>query len=143
MKELVLGIWLGVQASIDFKYKEIPGWFCLLAAIIGMVFCILEKRGIESIFLSLMPGVLFLCFSKLTKEVIGYGDGMVLVAMAFFLSLEQQVTILMTAFIVAGVVALVLLIFFHKKGNYRIPLIPFIFVAFLIECATCVEEIGI
>ncbi len=134
MKELVLGIWLGIQGCVDFKYKEIPLWFSIFGAIIGIVFCVVEERELGSVVLSCVPGVAALVFSKLTKEVIGYGDGIVLIVMGIFLSLEHLLSIVMAAFSIAGIVALVLLVIFRKKGNHRIPFIPFLSLAYGIEC---------
>ena len=133
MKEWILGIWLGMQAGCDFKYKEISVWACIFAAVLGIIFCFIEKRPIESILLSLIPGLCSCGVSRITGEVIGYGDGIVLMVMAFFLPIKQEISILMSAFIIAGIMALVFLFFLKKTGNYRIPFIPFLFVGFLIE----------
>ncbi len=143
MKEIVLTIWLGIQAVIDFKHKEISIGLCLWGGLLGIAFCIAERRGIEGLLFSLLPGCFFIIFSKISNEVIGYGDGIIFIVMAFFLSVQQQVTILMIAFSIAGLVALVMLLFFQKRGNYRIPLIPFVFIAFLIESLIHMESIEI
>ena len=133
MKEIVLGVWLGIQACIDFKYKEIPLWISLIAGSIGFGFCVIEKRGIEEILLSLVPGMVSLCLSKLTGEVIGYGDGIILIVMGMFLPLRELLSIGMTAFLIAGCVALVLLTLFQRRGNYRIPFVPFLFLAYVMD----------
>ena len=134
---------MGVLAGIDFKNKEIPVWFCGLAGAIGIGFCIMEKRSVDSILFSMIPGISFLFFSKLTKEVIGYGDGIVFLMLAFFLTLSDILSLLMQAFLLAGVVALVLLVVFQRKGKERIPFIPFLFIAFLMEVVIEIEKIGI
>lgn len=143
MKTLILGIWLGIQGYIDLRYKEIPLWFSALGAMLGIVFCIIERRDIVSVLLACMPGFMMLVFSKLTREVIGYGDGIVLVVMGIFLSLESLLSTGMTAFTIAGVVALVLLVGFKKRGSHRIPFIPFLSVAYGIECLTKIGGSGI
>lgn len=133
MKEIILGIWLGVQGGIDLKYKEIPLWFVIVGGIGGIVFCILEGRVPTEVVLACIPGALALVFSKLTKEVMGYGDGIVFLVMGIYLSLERLLAIGMLAFLIAGVVALVLLVVFRKKGNYRIPFLPFLFLAYELD----------
>ncbi|MBR3812080.1 MAG: prepilin peptidase [Agathobacter sp.] len=133
MKEIILGIWLGVQGGIDLKYKEIPLWFVIVGGIGGIVFCILEGRVPMEVVLACLPGALALVFSKLTKEVMGYGDGIVFLVMGIYLSLERLLAIGMLAFLIAGVVALVLLVVFRKKGNYRIPFLPFLFLAYELD----------
>lgn len=133
MKEIVLGIWLGIQGGLDLKYKEIPLWLAVFGGIAGIVFCIIERRTLGEVVLSCLPGVIALIFSKLTKEVMGYGDGIVFLVMGIYLSLERLLTIGMLAFMIAGVVALILLVMFRKKGNYRIPFLPFLTLAYGIE----------
>lgn len=130
MKAWILGIWLGVIGGIDFKYKEIPIWISIVGAIFGIGFCIIEKRTLESVFFALIPGVLAIVFSKLTKEVMGVGDGITFIIMGFFLSLEHLLSVGMLAFAMAGVIAFFLLVVFRKRGNYRMPFLPFLAVAY-------------
>lgn len=79
------------------------------------------------------PGALMLGFSWLTKEVIGYGDGIVLMVMGIYLTISQLLSIGMMAFCVAGVVALLLLVLFKKNGSYRIPFVPFLAISYGIQ----------
>ena len=134
MKELIFGIWIGIQGCIDYKYKEIPLWLSLLGGGIGVIFCIYEGREWTNILLACVPGILALVFSFFTQEVMGYGDGIVFVVMGIFMSVSQILSIGMIAFILAGVVALALLVVFRKRGNYQIPFIPFLAVAYGIDC---------
>ena len=133
MKEIVLGIWLGVQGVIDWRYKEIPFWFSLLGGVVGVCFCVIEERRYTDVILACIPGVLVLIIAKLTKEIIGYGDGIVLLAMGFYLSLEALISVWMLAFMIAGMAALILLIVFRKNGNYRIAFLPFLLSSYFID----------
>ena len=135
MKTWILGIWLGGQGCTDFKYKEIPLWISILGIVTGIIFCFVEKRSLDSIFLACIPGLLALAFAKISKEVMGYGDGITLLAMGTFITLEQLISVGMIAFSMAGVVALVLLVFFRKGGSYRLPFIPFLCAAYILECS--------
>lgn len=133
MKELILGIWLGVQAGADMRYREVSFWFSVLGGIVGIGSCIIEKRVIVEILIACLPGVLLLGFSCMTKEVIGYGDGIILTVMGIYLPIRQVLSIGMLAFSLAGVVALFLLVVLRKRGDYRIPFIPFLALAYGIE----------
>ena len=132
MKEIVLGIWLGMQGLIDWRYKVIPVCLSVLGGVIGMLFCLIERRSIADTILSCVPGILALCLSKATKEVMGYGDGITLLAMGLYVSLEELISIAMFAFGIAGFVALILLIIFQKNGSYRIPFLPFLTIAYYV-----------
>lgn len=129
MKELIFGIWISLLSYIDFKNKEIPLWFSLLGGCVGVFFCFLEGRVWTNVIIACVPGILALIFSRLTQEVLGYGDGIVLVIMGIYMSISQILSIGMLAFILAGVIALVLVVVFRKKGDYQIPFIPFLAIA--------------
>ena len=133
MKEIILGIWLGIQGVMDFKYKEIPLWFTLLGGVVGIVICVREERTVFEVLVSCLPGLVVIFFSWMTKEIIGYGDGIVLLVMEFYLSLSQVLSIGMFAVFIAGIVALILLTIFQKRGSYRIPFIPFLTLAYGVD----------
>ena len=122
-----------VEAYFDLKYKEIPLWLSLVGGAIGILFCVQEERAIGQIILAFIPGILALGFSWVTKELMGYGDGIILLVLGSYMSLEKVLSIGMLAFVLAGIVALVLLVVFHKKGGYRIPFIPFLGIAYWLE----------
>lgn len=133
MKEIVLGIWLVILGYVDFRKKEIPLWFSILGGMIGVVICIVEGRDFFDILFACLPGTLAMIFSWMTRETIGYGDGIVLLIMGIYLPVSQLLSIGMLAFFIAGIIALLLLTVFHKKGTYRIPFIPFLSIAYGIE----------
>ena len=118
---------------MDFKYKEIPLWFTLLGGVVGIVICVREERTVFEVLVSCLPGLVVIFFSWMTKEIIGYGDGIVLLVMGFYLSLSQVLSVGMFAVFIAGIVALILLTVFQKRGSYRIPFIPFLTLAYGID----------
>ena len=130
MKEIFLGIWLGIQSIFDLKYKEIPIGLSILGSLIGIGFCVFEKRSITDVILSCLPGLFAIAFSWISKEMMGYGDGIVLIVMGIYLPISQMLSIGIQAFTIAGVVALMLLVVFQKKGKYRLPFIPFLGLAY-------------
>ena len=134
MKEIIIGMWLGILGYLDFKYREIPQWLIVLGGILGILFCLGEQRALLSVLCSCLPGVAALLFSRITKEVMGYGDGMVLLVLGLFFSISRVLSIGMAAFALAGLMALALLVIFRKRGNYRIPFLPFLTVAYGLEC---------
>ena len=131
---IIIGSWLIILGIRDAKNKEIPMWFATLGGIIGLGFCFWEGRSLESMVLSCLPGVVALIFSKLTKEVMGYGDGIVLGILGLYLPVKRLLSIGFIAFLLAGVVALVLLVVCQKNGSYRIPFLPFLGLAYGIDC---------
>ena len=133
MKLIFLGIWLSVLGCIDLKYKEIPLSLTLLGGGVGILLCIVEGRLWTDILLSCVPGAIALIFSRLTQEVLGYGDGMVFLVMGLYMTLSKLLSLGMMAFGLAGLVSLVLLVVFRRRGSERIPFIPFLVLAFGLE----------
>lgn len=133
MKEIILGTWLGIQGIIDFKYKKIPLCLSVAGAILGVVFSLVEGRAFREIGFSVVPGILALLFAKITKEILGYGDGIVFLVMGLYLNLEQLLSVVLLSFVLAGFVGIILLVIFKKNKDDRIPFLPFLGVAYWIE----------
>ena len=140
MREWILGIWLGIQGYWDFKFKEIPLWFSLVGGGGVLLFCVIEQREFLQVVISCIPGMCALVFSWTSKEAMGYGDGIVILILGCYLSLSQLLFVILLAFGSAGVFALVLLVFFHKRGKYRIPFIPFLGIAYGIDYVIKIGE---
>lgn len=129
----IAGIVLCIQSIWDMKKKKIPLIVSITAGIIGIVLCMFLERELMSIFTALVPGVVCLICGKVSGEAVGYGDGIVLIVMGFYYSLEQLIIICMTAFGTAGIVGIVLLLIFKKRGNYEIPFVPFLLIGWSVE----------
>lgn len=132
MKEIILGFILLIQGMIDLRYKEIPVWISVAGAVVGIVISLLEKREMLSILLAILPGVIALLFAKVSRETIGYGDGVLFLVMGMYMSWEEVLEIVILAFGIAGVCALILIVVFQKKRNYQIPFVPFLAASYLL-----------
>ena len=140
MKKISLGFLLGIFGYIDWKKREVPVVLLIAVALMGMGFCILERRPIESVIYACVPGILMLIFSKISRESMGYGDGLLLLGMGAFLTYKSVVVISLMALGIGGIIALVLVAMCHKKGNFEIPFIPFLTLSYMIWMA---KEMGI
>ena len=133
MREVILAIVLIALAIFDLKYKEIPLLPVAIGGCIGAVFCFMEEQNIMVVIAACLPGIMMLVFSRLAGEVMGYGDGIVLLLMGVFVTLDKILFITCIAFCFAGGVALILFVFFQKKGKYRLPFIPFLCASYLLD----------
>lgn len=125
-----------IHSVTDMKYKNVIKELTVLGIIGGILLWIQTIIGgsfsYEQLF-ALCPGSFCLFFGKITKESIGYGDGMILLMLGFFYSWEVICVIFMKASMFAVVVALLLLIVFQKNRNYEIPFVPFLTIALWME----------
>lgn len=115
---------LAVLAAEDIRKKEIPVLVILLFAFGAILFRVFFKHILwNEIVMSLIPGSLFLLLSLLTKESIGYGDGLTVLVLGlwtggWFAALTAGMGIILSG--IYGVFCLM----FQKRGP--IPFIPFL-----------------
>ena len=88
--------------------------------------------GLAALFTGLVPGILFLFLSFVTRQGIGYGDS-ILILLGASVGIEAELEILLLAFALSGIWAVALL--FRKKGNVQqeFPFVPFLLAGAVLE----------
>ena len=128
LKICVLAMML-VCSITDIRKQEIPAWELCAFFALSAVGCILQFLGgdtdVVMMALSLLPGVLILLLSFITREGIGYGDGLVALFLGPALGLKCTGTGLILAFFASSVFSAVLLFTKRAGRNHRIPFVPF------------------
>lgn len=137
MQLLLLGGILILQSVYDLRKKQLPLWITLTGMGIGLLLWILEEKFDVTKFAGIIPGLLCLMFSKVSREAMGYGDGLLICMMGIYLGLTATVSVCMWAFVLAAVTALFLLIVKKKKGKQEMPFVPFLFLGFGLEVLLC------
>lgn len=132
--ELMAGVCLGIQSIWDIKTKEIPLWISFGFGSFSFFYSICCRREWSCFGLALLPGVLCLFLGFCTRQAIGYGDGILLCSLAMLYSLKVLIEMIIIAIFFAGIMGVILLIFFHKSGKYEIPFIPFLFLGWFLSC---------
>lgn len=128
MREIGVMVYLAAGAYMDAKRKEISsaylaagglfGGACFLVDIVGM-----GLSPIQGI-LRFLPGILFLLYSRLTKEKIGYGDGMLLLILGGCLESQSLWRVWYLGMLLH--LSLVFLLLFKKRiqKDSRLPFLP-------------------
>lgn len=128
--EILVLLFLGVNAILDFKYKKIP-WVLSICFIVIGIGSVLTSSPINWWqFLGAIVGIGMILISVCTKQAIGLGDGLVLLVVGIFIGLWKTLMILFLAGILVAVVGIVLMV--QKKGNLKtsLPFIPFLLAAY-------------
>ena len=131
MKDIMM-FFLAVCALWDMKTKKLPAvwlyggllWMGIYAA--GQL--IMNQRDWRELLLSLLPGVFCYLCARLTKQV-GEGDAWLILGMGLCFSLKIVLGIVITAFFLSAVGAMVFMILKSSMKNKRIAFIPFLFCA--------------
>ena len=123
---------LGICSYEDIKNKRIHvGWPAVFAAA-GILMWILEGEWhMVEILFSILPGLLVLFLSFITRGGIGEGDGMLLMTIGIYLGGAGVLQIFVYALFLAGGYALFLFLIKKKGRKYEIAFIPFLLLAFL------------
>ena len=89
--------------------------------------------GLAALFTGLVPGILFLFLSFVTRQGIGYGDSILILLLGASVGIEAELEILLLAFALSGIWAVALL--FRKKGNVQqeFPFVPFLLAGAVLE----------
>lgn len=130
-KELVLISGLLFNSILDIRKKRVS-----VIVIIIMGVCAVAYNFYYNLFtlpeslLSFVPGIIMLILAFLSDESIGYGDGVLMLCLGLFAGMEEIFLIFMLAVSVAGIMAMIFVFICHKRKDYEIPFVPFIFLGY-------------
>ena len=124
----------------DLRTRTIPLWIFMLMAVSGLVLHLLEGSLLSwDLLIGCLTGVVFFGISKLSREGIGYGDCLLILGMGLLLNPEILLTAGFSAFMAAGLAALVLFTVFHCKKELELPFAPFLLGGTVLAFFSCYE----
>ncbi len=123
---------LGVTAFLDAKYKEFPVTVPVTGFVAGLVLqLVIGRLGIIEIAGGCALGAVFLLVAKISRNAVGYGDGLVLVSTGAFLGITGNVILLMVSLALAVLFAVVMLALKKMKRKSQIAFVPFMLGGFV------------
>lgn len=101
-----------------------------MGAIFACVYLIVRGNvtGIEQL-IALMPGIILIFLSFITRENIGYGDGVSVMIIGSILGIRSCVLVICVSLVMISVVGVGLMLLKHASRKTRLPYIPFLFAA--------------
>ncbi len=133
MKNLLVSIYLLWGMIQDLKEKKISLVYIKIGAGLGVLFLLWEmgsqKVKIADILFSFLPGVLFLIISKITKEKIGAGDGLLFLVLGCCLGSKVTWTLWQLALLLSSVFSFVMLIMKKYRAESQVAFVPFVWIA--------------
>lgn len=125
-------VFLGVCAVFDIRKKEIP----IIIIILGIIAALgvnvwklfMGRADAADLSLSLCPGLLFLLISFVTKEKIGYGDGLILIASGLWFGFYGCLFILCLGMLFSSIFSILLLVLHRADRNSSLPFVPFLLI---------------
>lgn len=123
-------ILLIIGSLYDCKYLSLPKGL-LLMSLLGGFGAVLDKlwTGNEywgRVMGALVPGLVMLLLSRLTKEQIGCGDGLILLGMGGCMEYIEVMYSFWLALLLVFLVSAVLVVSKGVKNNIKLPFVPFL-----------------
>ena len=85
---------------------------------------------IEKRIIAMLPGMILLIVSMITKQQIGYGDGMIILIMGLYIDIDDILSIVLSSFFVSSIAAIILMTVFKKKKNFEMAFSPFLLIGY-------------
>lgn len=131
----VVWLLLGVGTAFDVAYKKIPFFLIIMGVVSGIIFSVTDGLNGWEIFYALLPGVLLVAAAFATREKIGYGDGLFVLALGLLEGGNSCFADLLTGLILVAFAGIFLLILRKGGKNKAVPFIPFLLISHMLNLA--------
>lgn len=128
---IVVNLFMFTMALCDIRYKRLPLWGLLLFLFTGVIHSVFsDKLNMMLVIGGILLGGIFVFLSFVTREMIGYGDSLLLVGVGAWMGINYLLGVCYVAFALGFVIAVILMITgVNRKGT--IPFVPFMLVGSL------------
>ncbi|SHI25894.1 leader peptidase (prepilin peptidase) / N-methyltransferase [Butyrivibrio fibrisolvens DSM 3071] len=129
-----------VSGIYDIKNKAVSMKILIFAGIVSITCGICQLHygtTIYSEICSLIPGGIVLALAYLSKEQIGYGDGLVILSLGPVFGLINVIIGLCAAFVISALFSIALLISKKAGKKSQLPFLPFLTAGMGVVCALC------
>jgi len=136
MGNVYITVILIIGSVYDWKYYGLPVWLLLISILGGLggaLYSLLGKdASLINVGMAFLPGVIALILSYITREQLGYGDGLLILALGGCLGLQQTIVVVGIALGASFVTSVALVLSRKVSRTQKIPFVPFLCVGWLI-----------
>lgn len=133
LQTIAVMVFLAIGTLADIKYKRIPIRLLTGFGIIAVVIrAVSPQLAVKELIIGVITGVLLIVISVVTGGQIGTGDGLLFVVLGIYLG-SSNVVLLLMALILCAAVAGVLFVARQVKRKDRLPFVPFVLCAYIIQ----------
>ena len=127
---MVSVIFLGIISVVDAATKKIPVLMLIFMGITGIYHVVSQEMSLETLAISIIPGIVILIAAVLSRQQIGYGDAIVIILMGLFVSADIICSSLVMALMLAGVVSVVMVAIKKADRKKQIAFTPFLLIGY-------------
>lgn len=127
--------WLLMSMSVhDIRYREVPMDALILGGVIGVCMVILNPNLAwqDALIGCIAVGGSLAAVSRITRGALGMGDAFVICVVGLVLGYKMAIAILLYGLVISGIVGLILLTFRVVNRKTRLPLVPFLLMAYML-----------
>lgn len=127
---IFISIVLLVGSIYDGRFFYLPVWLLIIGSLGGLLGCVYYCLGEGvmplEVLLRFMPGIVVLLLAYATREQIGYGDAILLMAIGGCVGCEKTLWILFVALLGTFIASVCLLVTGKARRDRRLPFVPFL-----------------
>ncbi len=135
---LLLLVWLVLLAAWDIRRGELPAVLLAAGGTAGFLLRIIDLAAgtaLPALAAAYLPGLaaggLLLAAARISREAVGYGDGICFCLLAFWLPWEELFTLLFTALVFCALPGLAAGLIRGRRVK-ALPFLPFVAGAYLV-----------
>ena len=125
-------LFLGIGTYFDLKMQKLPLWFLLSFGLGGLLFnLICPYQGLQELLAGIIVGALFLLAGWVSRESIGYGDGIGLMVLGCMEGVQRMIPVIFGAFLLSAVFGMWKLVGRRESRESTMPFFPFLLIAWM------------
>lgn len=129
--DVVALLFVGAGAIFDYRNKTIPLLLPIVGIMTALTMQLCTKTSIIEIGLGLIPGLVFIMISFVSRQKIGYGDGLMICFLGTFLGVWMCTVVTMIALFISCIFLLILFALKRVKMTDEIPFLPFLLLGYV------------
>lgn len=132
MVKIFMLLFLLLNAILDWKRQEISLWSLAAFGGLGLLLNVwMSYQSIWDIAGGISVGIFLLVVAFLTKEAVGFGDGLLLCVTGIYVGFWENLSLLVAGLLLCAILAICCLLFRKRQLTDRFPLVPFLFLAWI------------
>lgn len=124
-------LFMAGSALYDLRYRRIHPVYTAAFGVCGLLAAAMSGREAAEIAGALLPGLLLLLFSFLTRGAVGAGDGIALAVLGLYVETWDLLISCCLGFFLASAAAGFLFLK-NRRGRDELPFLPFLFAGMLL-----------
>ena len=130
--DAVMILFLAILAYQDIRTGMMNVIVIGICGASGLAVRLISGSGLKDILPGTAVGLAVLILAYVSRQAVGYGDGLVLTASGLYLGLTDNIILLLVSMILCAVTSVILIISGIKKTKDRIPFAPFMLAGYVL-----------